>query len=352
MVLGAATAVVLIAVAVAVLRSPDEQAVRPSEISYSDTPLRGRAAHTATLLPDGRVLIVGGCATNGCTTAEGAPSTEFYVPGRGFTAGPELRVPRDTHTATLLADGRVLVAGGWTREGTPGLDSAEVYQPGTGRFEPVGSMAAVRGGHTATLLPDGRVLVVGGRAAEIFDPGREVFTAAAPPPQQTAAGGAIALRDGRVLLVGGPGPSALYDPGSDRWTPTGSLQTTRDKFALALLPDGRVLVLGGAVGDRRLMSTEIYDPATGEFAAGPGMDTDRYKFSEAVAVSADGRVIVGGGTQMAAYDGEQFRPIAGTSGTVRWLPTVTGLPGDEVLLIGGYDERVRLHPDALLVSLG
>jgi hypothetical protein len=176
--------------------------------------VRGRAAHTATLLGDGRVLIVGGCTPDGCTTAEGSPGTEYYVPGLGFTAGPELVQPRQGHSATLLSDGRVLIDGGWAREGTQPLDSAEIYDPLTGRFELVGPMTMGRGGHTAIALPDRRVLIVGGgsdrTATELFDPERDTFMPAAP------------------------------------------------------MPDGRVLVLGGTPDDRELLrSTEIYDPQTG-----------------------------------------------------------------------------------------
>ena len=322
--------------------------------------MRGRAAHTATLLGDGRVLIVGGCTPDGCTTAEGSPSTEYYVPGKGFTAGPELAQPRQGHSATLLADGRVLIAGGWPREGTQALDSAEIYDPRTGQFKPVGPMTTRRGGQTAIALPDGRVLIVGGAndrtATELFDPERDTFTPAAPMPEGSGAGPAIVLSDGRVLVVGGQDAAGdalaavLYDPSTGTWQPTGSERTPRSKFALAPLPDGRVLVLGGTADDRQLLrSTEIYDPQTGQFEQGPSMDTERYKFNDAVAVDPAGHVIVGGGTQAAVYDGE-FHPIDGTAGSRRWTPTVTSLPNGDVLIVGGYDERIRVHDDALLIT--
>ena len=367
-VLGTAAAVVLVAVPVALLLPWDDapvQPVPPSIPVYSDAPLRGRAAHSATLLADGRVLVVGGCATDGCSTAEVAPSSEYYVPGQGFTVGPELIQPRQGHSATLLRDGRVLVAGGWPREGASTLDSAEVYHPTTGRFEPVGPMNRPRGGQLATRLPDGRVLVVGGEAgatpstktAELFDPQRNAFTLAAPMPQPSAPSGVIGLPDGRVLVVGGQDNTgkavagSIYDPRSDTWQPTGALGTPRSKFALAPLPDGRVLVLGGTSDDRILLrTTEIYDASTGQFAPGPSMDTERYKFIDAVTVDAGGHIIVGGGTQLSVYEAGQFRPIAGTTGPIRWVPTVTSLPNGDILLIGGYDGRIGLHEDALLIS--
>jgi hypothetical protein len=364
--LGTAAAVVLIAVPVALFFPRGEAPVQPGNPVYSQAPLRARAAHSATLLPDGRVLVIGGCATDGCSTAEGAPSTEFYVPGQGFTAGPELTEPRQGHSATLLRDGRVLIAGGWPREGAETLSSAEVYDPSTRRFESVGSMNKVRGGHLATPLPDGRVLFVGGedgnsptKTAEIFDPSRNAFTPAASLPEGSRIGGTIALADGRVLVVGGQDDAgnavagAIYDPQSGAWQRTSALGTARSKFALAPLPDGKVMVLGGTSDDRILLrTTEIYDPATGEFTPGPTMGAERYKFIDAIAVDSSGRFVVGGGTQVEVYSAGQFHPISGTTGPVRWVPTVTRLTNGDVLLIGGYDGRIDLHSDALLITAG
>jgi hypothetical protein len=359
LVLGAAAAVVLVAVPIALLVTRDEPPVPPADAVFTTTPIRDRAAHTATLLADGRVLIVGGCATDGCTTADGAPTTEYYVPGQGFTAGPDLVEPRQGHSAALLNDGRVLVVGGWPREGTQPLDSAEVYDPRTGQFTTVGPMTNRRGGSNATLLPDGRVLITGGgddrEAAELFDPQSNTFTAAARMPEGSGGEVALALADGRVFVAGGLDDAgnaragAIYDPSTDSWQLTAALTTARSKVALALLPDGRVLVLGGTPDDRELLrSTEIYDPGTDAFEPGPTMDIGRYKF---VAVpDSRGQIIVAGGTQVALLQSGQFRPITGTSGPIRWTPTVTTLRNGDVLVVGGYDDRIRLHDDALLIS--
>lgn len=364
-VLGAVAALVLVAVPAALLipRSGNEVppggpgVTSPAQPAFTDAP-RSRAAHTATLLNDGRVLIVGGCATDGCTSAAEDPVTEYYVPGRGFTPGPEMVQPRQGHSATPLTDGRVLIVGGWAGEGTPALDSAEVYEPQTGQFRSVGPLAVRRGGHIATALPDGRVLIAGGDTdtAELFDPERDEFIAAASMPEPRFAAGSITLADGRVLVVGGRDSSGravataiLYDPKSDSWQPTGSMSTPRDKHELAPLPGGRVLVMGGTPDDRELLaSTEIYDPETGAFEPGPSMDIRRYKLT--AAVDAEGRVIVVGGTQVAVFDSDGFHPVDGTAGPVRWVPSVTTLPNGDVLIIGGYDESIRLHADAQLIS--
>src|SRR5262245_28963600 len=137
----------------------------PTEPDNVAQPLRARAAHTATLLADGRVLLAGGCAVDGCDTAEVAPSSEFYTPGRGFSAGPRLAQPRDGHSATLLPDGRVLIVGGFAREGTLPIAEAELFDPKTNSFAATGSLGIGRGAHIAVPLPDGRVLIAGGYVA-------------------------------------------------------------------------------------------------------------------------------------------------------------------------------------------
>ena len=156
---------------------------RPFVLAGS-TMILARASHTATLLPDGRALIAGGCAIDGCEGMRLAAQSEFYSPSRRrFVAGPVMTAPRAGHTATPLLDDRVLLTGGYGAEGQAPWHTAEIFDPRRGSFEPTGSMAVPRGAHTATRLRDGRVLVVGGTdggaaltSVEVFDPRTGRFT--------------------------------------------------------------------------------------------------------------------------------------------------------------------------------
>ena len=155
-------------------------------------------------------------------------------------------------TATLLPDGRVLVAGGYN--GTTPVASAELYDPATGLWTLTGSLAIIRYGHTATLLPNGKVLVTGGfenPSAELYDPATGTWSATGSPAAKRAFATATLLPNGKALVAGGFSGSGyvesaeLYDPATGLWTLTGSLATARELHTATLLPNGTVLVAGG-----------------------------------------------------------------------------------------------------------
>ena len=197
--------------------------------------ITARDGHTATLLPSGKVLVVGGC-NNNCDTK--LASAELYDPASGaWTATGSLATARSLHTAILLASGKVLVAAGHAAANTTYLSSAELYDPATGNWGITGSLATARLGHTAALLPSGAVLIAGGT--------------------NWAGSGPFAI-----------GSAELYDPGSGVWKGAGTLVTARSGANVAVLQSGDVLVAGGTDSSNgALASAELYD---GIFADGFG----------------------------------------------------------------------------------
>jgi hypothetical protein len=267
-------------------------------------PAAGHTQGASARLADGRVLLVstsGQPAHREDRLADGAPPTaELYDPATGaFTAvtgmtEDDREAVHELSTPVVLADGRILLIG---------PAAAATFDPDTGELGPTAAMTEVRhGGATATLLDDGRVLVAGGApTAEVYDPMTASFAPVGDTVSDLTAPTATILDDGRVLLTGGTSsqteqPTAeaqIFDPGTDSLTPTGSMATERSWHTAALLPDGRVLVIGGYgdSGDRTVARTaELYDPATGEFTPAPAPTRDRVR---ATAVTlADGDVLV------------------------------------------------------------
>lgn len=307
-----------------------------------------RFDHAAVLLPSGRVLIVGGIERNGVMQ----PGAELFDPAtRRFTAtGKPLAQHGWGVTATLLRDGKVLVAGGSTGCDSPCYTaSAELYDPATGRFAPTGKMTVPRAEARAVLLRTGEVLFVGGTpvtesnpvlSAELYNPSTGTFRSLGATHLSDATQITL-LNDGRALVVGSSGTD-LYDPSTGRFTRTGAMTVPRSKFGGALLPDGRVLVAGGQAGGAwgtRVTSTQIYDPRTGGFLPGPDLNENRFKLSKAVVSLKDGRVLIAGGAeQPEVYDpnSRAFFPVGGAKLDGFCFSTATLLNDGRVLLAGGY----------------
>jgi N-acetylneuraminic acid mutarotase len=341
-----------------------------------------RFSHTATLLPDGQVLVVGGkLGGDGPDCDSGLASAERYDPAsNSWSPAGELDQARFDHTATLLDGppcraiprppwcGKVLVAGGAAIENFhPPVHSAQLYDPATNAWEPTGSLAEPRSGHTATALPDGRVLVTGGfsgdtfiESSEIYDPASGEWSPAAPLAvargYHTATlleGGSCGANCGRVLVAGGTvdvsrgrpfrfsSAAELYDPGSNQWLPTGLLDVARGGHTASLLPDGKVLVVGGgppfpagAEGVHRVEATaELYDAATGRWSMTSSLGSAR------------------GNQASAMLGGPRCRA---TSGTPAWCGAVL-VAGGSVSGDGhvpGATDSVELYSSAALSSSG
>lgn len=323
-----------------------------------------RWAPAYTLLAGGtRGLIVGGYSfpTGRCvaTADEFDPQTRRFVPCAG-----QMAVPRNFAQATLLPDGRVLIAGGYnTILGT--LKSAELYDPKTRTFTRLPSrMTAPREMYTATTLTDGRVLLVAGfdthrgrtlPTAEVYDPHTQAFTPTGSLATDRFGQDAVRLPDGRVLVAGGqhwfvgkPGvplaSAEIYDPATGRWHETRSpLHFARDRPTLSLLPGGKVLVAGGQNGTTEPGAAEVFDPATETFTVLPGaLGTPRMAHS--AAVLPDGQVLLVGGWSIAE--------AATTRRTEMFDPnTQTFLPAP-LLPAGAHDEALLVFWGGLVLAAG
>ena len=331
-------------------RSGKTSACRVGAVAPAGNMLEPRSGHTATLLPDGKVLIAGGMRRN----QDFYSSAELYDPATGkFQFTGEMHQRRVGHVAALLKSGKVLIAGGWI--GAGGTDSAELYDPATGKFASLSPMTARRGRPTATLLPSGDVLIAGGEerdnqslaSAEIFHVQTLTFQATGSMRHARISHTATLLNDGRVLIAGGyadavSSTAELYDPKTGTFTETGSLATPRCKHTAGQLPDGRVLVAGGS-NERgwngNLSSAEIFDPRTGKFTAAAAMHDSRFKLpDEAVRLSSGQLLIAGGSQQVEIFDPatSQFSVAAGRLNEAWHFMSETKLRDGSVLLAGGY----------------
>jgi hypothetical protein len=284
--------------------------------SFTDSMTDPRRGHRASVLGDGRVLVSGGRFFNG-NFYEYLSSAEIYNPEtESWTITGSMSITRHYHTSTLLQDGRVLVAGGYYRDFNGNfyhLNSAEIYDPQTGQWSLTGSMAATRGGHTATLLEDGRVMVAGGvnsaylASAEIFDPQTGTWSTTGSSNVARAGHTATMLPDGLVLVASGSSggtttfttSAELYDPASGTWSLTGSLNQGREWHTATLLPVGLVLVAGG----HSLSSAEIYNLETGTWSL-TGSMADRRECHSATLLPSGMVLVVGG-----HYDDRDNNPV-------------------------------------------
>ena len=257
-----------------------------------------RHGATATLLADGRVLVAGGHSSNA--------RLEIFDPqtGRSTLTDAVTQLPLLGHTATLLIDGRVLLAGGgYLTDGRPGFGNygsttSDAYAAGA--ITAAGRMNHFRQDHTATLLRDGRVLIAGGATLEIFDPQTETFTAAGSLLVQRSEHTATLLADGRVLIAGGNdefGVTAeIYDPATNESEPAGDVGYRKGHTA-TLLPNGHVLIAGGAE------NAIVVDPQSSEIVESLAFDVARH----AAVPLEDGSVLLAGGGKDFAYTTEVLR---------------------------------------------
>ncbi|MEO6723746.1 MAG: kelch repeat-containing protein, partial [Blastocatellia bacterium] len=334
----------------------------------------GRFSHTATMMPNGRVLLVAGNPNSTVPLA----STELHDPAQGtwtYTQSSAntptvMSVPRANHTATLLANGKVLVAGGSDYFVTH--RSSDLFDATTGQWQPTGDLRTERQGHTATLLADGRVLVAGGQlnngtvldTAEIYDPATGAWNFTGTMTLARFNHTATLLPSGRVLVIGGSSTGAanselgtnasstveVFDPATNQWTRLTPMKASRQQHTATLLPNGIVLVAGGiltSTSQTAILTAELYNPATTESILTGSMNVAR--FNHSASLLAGGKVLVMGGPHGTAFTAVNYTGSAETydPATGVWTKTSVDppfrrrhsanvLPNGKVLLAGGF----------------
>ena len=354
-----------------------------------------RAFFTATLLDDAKVLIAGGQANVLYMNENaGTASTEIYDPSTGrFSAAAPMSIGRAGHTATLLPNGDVLVAGGYTKIFTMALNLAEIFSPATNSWKPASPMRYGRARHAAVLMADGRVLVIGGSTTgpdpsadgssvsrpatvppEIYDPKTDTWsTAATPQFDRPVDPTATLLKDGRLLVVGGQNlwnspdetreNSELYDPKANRWSATSPEVRTgaREEHSATLLPDGRVLIAGGEREGQPTASAAIYDPVADSWTQLGNMNESRCG-QAAVLLPGEKVLMIGSGCRFgqAKASAEEldlptnrWRAVASMANP-RGMAVAVALRDGSVIALGGaflpQDPRSGAYPSQAIAS--
>ena len=344
-----------------------------------------RSGFTATVIRGGKVLIVGGVAD---TTVSGSATSnvQIFDPStRTYANAASLSIGRTGHTATALPDGRVVVVGGYTQLGNASLASVEIYDPVTDSWKTAAPLQHGRAGHAAVLMGGGKVMVVGGAAyapvgisphgsaaatlpPEIYDPATDTWTTAAMPRfDRPVHPTATLLRSGRVLVVGGQymwnSPdeaterSEVYNPVSNTWYDVAidPRFVARQDHTATLLDDGMVLVAGGSFDLQPIGTAALYDPASNSWLELPNLAAARC--GQAAQLLNSGRVLlVGSGCwNHETASAEEYDPTSHRFYAVASLPRPRGLavavsPDENVVVLGGTENEVATASAVLFTA--
>ena len=326
----------------------EEVLVDPSWASAGSM-VGARYEHTASLLLNGKVLVAGGYNSGSLAT------TSLYDPVvNSWTTAAPLSAARYLHTSTRLGNGKVAVVGG--SAGGISLTSVELYDPATNTWAPAAPLGTPRSSHGATELADGRMLAVGGYStvvlatAEVYDPATNTWSPTGPMLTARYRPGVTLLANGKVLVAGGSDGSAgytataeVYDPTTNTWSAAAPMATARYIHTNTLLPSGKVLVTGGYNSSAELASVEIYDPAANTWS--PGSPLSVVRRDHTASLLQTGTVLIAGGRNStgALSGAEIYDPTSntwspgGTLATPRSVHTAAVLTSGRVVVTAGLN---------------
>ena len=318
----------------------------------------GRYGHTATLLDNGKVLLVGGYPVS--------IAAELYDPATGTWSATGSAIGSVySHTATKMANGKVLVAGGTSNFGVS--HNCYIYNPATESWSSGLWLTDARYSHTATKMANGKVLLAGGsdssggslKSAELYDLNKSYMDTAGSLGTARQGHTATLLPNGKVLVVGGFDGSnylasaEIYDPDKGTWSPTGTLVTPRQNHTATLLNNGRVLIVGGQNSSGYLASSELYE-LTGTWRSATPLNIPRSNHT--AVMLANGELLVAGGDGGNSASAEVYNPVArtwtltGALSTVRTRHTAVALPNGQALVAGGQEEYGGLISAELFIA--
>lgn len=321
-----------------------------------------RATHALVRSSDGTILAIGGCVVDGCEAGSASATVDiFSADGQQLLSTGTLLARRVSPEAAALPDGRVLVLGGWV--GSSASATTEIFDPQTGKSVAGPEMLGPRGSATVVTLADGKILIVGGydgsrlRAdTEIFDPATSRITRVGPLNQARSGASGTLLPDGKVLIAGGGrsvsperqalASAELFDPATGTFAATGSLRQGRYKHGAIALPSGDVLIVGGSDErdyDGKLRSVERYDLATGQFIPAGDLAMPRFKLAGSLILLDSDRVLVAAGAESPEVfdlrEGSGTLLDANLGGQWNYLAALP-LANSAAFLAGGYREGI------------
>ena len=343
--------------------------VAEGKLTKVSSMIQKRAAHTSTLLKDGRVLIAGGIVEDGNGNELPMTNSEIFYPETGeFKKISGMVEAHCNHSATLLENGEVLIIGGWKKGGRS--DAIEIFNPETNKFRLAARLEKPLQAHNAVLLNDGKILIVGGNFSEsdysmyayLYDYKTNSLTKTGKLNYGRMAFTATLLKNGNVLIAGGKdanevlNTAEIYNYNTGEFELTGNLKTNRYKHGASLMQNGNVVLIGGSDKNDwngKYKSAEVFDAAKGEFTELIELNEERFKLQEGVITLANGNVLAGGGNKTLEVFNSSLNKFfaAGELDDTNYYTCLTLLSDGSVLITGGYNNKIETTDKAYIFQM-